>query len=1089
MSLRGVVLWLVFLLAAGVSPAQRRGPDVYAIWLSEEAAGPRLQPPARARAGLLRTPRPVVTQAVVDAVAATQEPIRRAAESLGTPVIGATQRLVNAVFIQATPEQAARLRSLPGVRGVVRMRRFQPLLDTAAALVNAPEAWTALGGVSNAGAGFRIAILDSGIDHTHPAFQDPDLSPPAGFPRARPEHLGFTNSKIIAARSYVGPFLPIDPRLTRPDDTSPRDRSGHGTLVAMIAAGRPVTDPNGRNLTGVAPKAYLGNYKVIGSADLQDFIREEAVLLAMADAVDDGMDILNLSLGSIALFGPDDTGAACNMGFGQPCDLLATAVAIAAEDFGVLTVAAAGNDGNIGSTAPALNTIASPATSYAAVSVGATTNSKALTSTLRAGPNAPPAVQSIPALFGNGPRPENDLTAAARTAESAGNDGLACSPFSGSLGGAVVLVRRGECDFEDKVLHAAAAGAAGVVVINGAGEDFPITMTGLVNATIPSVMIGNSAGRALRDFVSSTAGATVTLDRRLTPLAMTADEVADYSARGPNIDLNLKPDLVAPGEPVYAGTQNLDPNGHEYDPTRYTSLGGTSVAAPFASGAAALVWQQDPNLDPFFVISALVNTASADVRDRGQPARVTAAGAGQLNARAALAPGAVVDPATISFGELDNRVRLPISGTLLLGNLGTSAETFNLEVQQRDADANARVTVNGEISASIAVPARQTAQVVVALSGILPAPGFYEGVIRIRNASGSTNLRVPYQYMVARGQPHAILPLRGDGLTGTAGEPLPDLLVCKVVDEAGLPVRGLAVQFQVVEGGGEIVAADARTDIYGIAAADVDLGPAAGVQTFSAAAGGLTLHFVNFARQAPSISEGGVVNGASFAPGQRVAPGSIISIFGSNLSEGIRGAIRVPLPMALHHVSVSFDHPETGLSLPGRFFFVSPGQLNVQVPWELAGLPFAFVKARINDSASAVHRLELSDYAPGIFEYESGGQKLGVVTHADGAVVTPSNPAEPGETVVVYATGVGPVDQAPQTGEPASGESLVRTRQTPQVTVAGRHAEVFFSGLAPFFVGLNQINVTIPPGTPSGVQPLLVTSNGIASNTVNIPIR
>jgi uncharacterized protein (TIGR03437 family) len=147
------------------------------------------------------------------------------------------------------------------------------------------------------------------------------------------------------------------------------------------------------------------------------------------------------------------------------------------------------------------------------------------------------------------------------------------------------------------------------------------------------------------------------------------------------------------------------------------------------------------------------------------------------------------------------------------------------------------------------------------------------------------------------------------------------------------------------------------------------------------------------------------------------------------------------------------------------------------------------MKVRIDDSISNIYDLQLSDSAPGIFEYPAGSQKLGVVTHAAGALVTTANPAQAGETVIVYATGVGPVDQAQTTGEAALADPLARTKQTPQVTVAGRDAFVFFSGLAPGFVGLNQLNVTLPAGTPSGVQSLVITSNGIASNTVNIPIR
>jgi uncharacterized protein (TIGR03437 family) len=222
-----------------------------------------------------------------------------------------------------------------------------------------------------------------------------------------------------------------------------------------------------------------------------------------------------------------------------------------------------------------------------------------------------------------------------------------------------------------------------------------------------------------------------------------------------------------------------------------------------------------------------------------------------------------------------------------------------------------------------------------------------------------------------------------------------------------------------------------------------------------------------------------------------VAPGSLISIFGENLDEFPGLAGRLPLPIAFKHVSVSFDFPEAGVSVPASVSFAGPGQLNVQVPWEMAGFNFVLVKVRIEDSVSDVFTLDLSDYAPGVFEIDLSGALYGAVTHSDGTLVSPSNPASPGETVVVYATGVGPVDSPQSTGyaSPPATERFVRTVNTPVVTIAAQMGAVFFSGLSPGFVGLYQINVTLPASLPSGTQQLVVTSNGIASNAVNIAIR
>ena len=108
---------------------------------------------------------------------------------------GSMQTLLNAVFVIATEEQAAELRNLPGVKTVREMRRFRRHLYTALANMNVPAAWNMIGGQQNAGAGVKIAIIDSGIDQTHAAFQDDTLTVPAGYPKCRDSRgeCAFTN--------------------------------------------------------------------------------------------------------------------------------------------------------------------------------------------------------------------------------------------------------------------------------------------------------------------------------------------------------------------------------------------------------------------------------------------------------------------------------------------------------------------------------------------------------------------------------------------------------------------------------------------------------------------------------------------------------------------------------------------------------------------------------------------------------------------------------------------------------------------------------------------------------------------------------
>ena len=258
-----------------------------------------------------------------------QARLRSDLESRNIAVTGSVEMLLNAVFVQATPDREPELRALSGVKRVVFMPRVRRKLDRAAQLVNAPAAWNALGGVGNAGLGVKVGILDTGIDQNHPAFQDNSLPSLPGFPICQPQDCAFTNKKVIVARSYVKQLSAgssSDPAAdSRPDDNSPRDRVGHGTATAMIVAGQTNTGP-AATITGIAPKAYLGNYKVFGSPGVNDFTSGDVIILALEDALNDGMDIVSLSLGSPALSGPLDQGAVCGEQPGTPCDPEAQAV-------------------------------------------------------------------------------------------------------------------------------------------------------------------------------------------------------------------------------------------------------------------------------------------------------------------------------------------------------------------------------------------------------------------------------------------------------------------------------------------------------------------------------------------------------------------------------------------------------------------------------------------------------------------------------------------------------------------------------------------------------------------------------------------
>ena len=279
----------------------------------------------------------------------------------GARVTSANQVFVNGVFIEATAAQAQQLRSLPGVALVEKLPPLKLHLNRALDLMTVRTAWSSVNGEQSAGAGVRIAIIDSGIDNTHPAFQENGLQYPAGYPKCNESRgdCAFVNRKVIAARSYVDLLVGTDPATSRPDDVSPRDRVGHGTAVAMVAAGARNDGPAGA-ITGVAPRAWLGNYKVFGSPGVNgQYTYDNVIIQALEDAASDGMHIAVLSLGAPAVWGPLDRGATCQFEGTRPCDWRANAVENAAQA-GLVVVVSAGNDGDSATRYPGYSSVATP---------------------------------------------------------------------------------------------------------------------------------------------------------------------------------------------------------------------------------------------------------------------------------------------------------------------------------------------------------------------------------------------------------------------------------------------------------------------------------------------------------------------------------------------------------------------------------------------------------------------------------------------------------------------------------------------------------------------------------------------------------
>ena len=242
---------------------------------------------------------------------------------------------------------------------------------------------------------------------------------------------------------------------------------------------------------------------------------------------------------------------------------------------------------------------------------------------------------------------------------------------------------------------------------------------------------------------------------------------------------------------------------------------------------------------------------------------------------------------------------------------------------------------------------------------------------------------------------------------------------------------------------------------------------------------------------APALNSGGIVNGASFAPGVAVAPGAIVAVFGRNLARGQNSASRVPLDTTLGGATLNIGGRDAPL------FFSSDGQINAQLPFELAANTrhSAVVKTRLEatgpETFAVPETITVAASQPGIFTTNQQGTGQGAIRDTQGRLVDTAAPAAAGDIVQVYCTGLGATQPAIASGQAApSTEPLARVTFPVTATVGGKSAVVHFAGLAPGFVGLYQVNVQIPDGiTPGSAVALVLAQNGVASNTVTLAIK
>ena len=220
----------------------------------------------------------------------------------------------------------------------------------------------------------------------------------------------------------------------------------------------------------------------------------------------------------------------------------------------------------------------------------------------------------------------------------------------------------------------------------------------------------------------------------------------------------------------------------------------------------------------------------------------------------------------------------------------------------------------------------------------------------------------------------------------------------------------------------------------------------------------------------PQVSGDAVVNSASFTPAS--APGGLVSIFGRQLAAEENQAFTLPLPREISGIGATAE----GRRLP--LLYVSATQINAQLPFDVQGRTTLRVTT---PNGSAETSITISEVAPAIF---SPG-----VLHSTGVPVSDAAPAEPGESILVFLTGLGLVSGDITAGQAAPFSPLLLVRAPVEARIGGLSVTPSFAGLAPGFVGLYQVNLKIPEELSSGAYPLRILSRGVSSNAVNLPVR
>jgi uncharacterized protein (TIGR03437 family) len=327
-----------------------------------------------------------------------------------------------------------------------------------------------------------------------------------------------------------------------------------------------------------------------------------------------------------------------------------------------------------------------------------------------------------------------------------------------------------------------------------------------------------------------------------------------------------------------------------------------------------------------------------------------------------------------------------------------------------------------------------------------------------------------------------------DAFDGIVLQPVP--LEVRVVDNCGRPITSGAVAVQFSNGDQNIVLRSLGGGIWSNTWQPTREGAVKMIAIALSAEKNLRLQgeasrqgTLRAGGRSPLVSPGGVFNGASFLPGQPVAPGQWITLFGQKLAGSTTVANESPLPSQLSGTEVLLG----GRNLP--LLYTSDGQVNAQVPFDLTVDTQHQVVIRRDTALSVPEVLTVAPAQPAVFTADQSGRGQGVIFRGN-AVADAANPAHEGDTVVIYCAGLGPVNPPSDAGAPAPVSPLSRLAKPAFVTIGNIPARVDFAGLTPGVAGVYQINAVVPPGvTPGDAVPVIITTSDQSSPPVTMAVH